>query len=129
MAGFKFWEHPHEEWRDVRGYPDYEVSNMGRVRSYRQPGRPGHILSARYKKRWGYYQVVLLNREKLVHVLVAEAFLDERPLGHEVNHIDGKKTNNAASNLEWVTRSENLRPAYALGLRTPRKSKLVGATT
>ena len=59
-----------------------------------------------------------------VNRLVALAFLDN-PLGKpEVNHKDGNKRNNAVSNLEWATRSENELHAFATGLKTgPRGSR------
>lgn len=53
-----------------------------------------------------------------VHRLIAMAFVPN-PDGHkEVNHIDGNKENNHYSNLEWCTRSHNLKHAFSLGLRT-----------
>ncbi len=52
-----------------------------------------------------------------VHRLVAQYFCDGYAEGLVVNHIDGDKTNNRSSNLEWVTRSENDLHAFSLGLR------------
>lgn len=54
---------------------------------------------------------------KLVHCLVAEAFLGPRPSGHEINHLDGDKGRAHANNLEYVTPAENMRHAYKMGLR------------
>jgi hypothetical protein len=51
-----------------------------------------------------------------VHRLVMEAFLGLNPDRKEVNHIDGDKSNNKLSNLEWVTHSENHRHAASAGL-------------
>lgn len=59
---------------------------------------------------------------KIVHRLVAQAFLAPDPTRPEVNHIDGVKTNNHASNLEWVTSLENQRHAVAIGLH-PKGSR------
>lgn len=51
-----------------------------------------------------------------VHRLVAQAFVSGYSEGKHVNHIDGNKFNNCSSNLEWVTRSENMLHAYDTGL-------------
>lgn len=133
MAGQQM---PSEIWKPVLGWEDaYEVSNLGRVRSVdrvamRKDGKPlkvkGRILLAKPNGR-GYPRVTL-NRGgesgwALVHRLVADAFLDA-PDGEigclrgqfVINHKDGNKINNAVSNLEWVTTSENYHHAKRTGL-------------
>jgi hypothetical protein len=59
----------------------------------------------------GYPRVNLFDRGniqcRLVHVLVARAFLGQCPEGHEINHKDGNRVNAALSNLEYITRSAN----------------------
>lgn len=58
-----------------------------------------------------------------LHRLVAQAFLPN-PNGYtQVNHIDGNRYNNAASNLEWCSPSQNVRHAYNTGLKTNRGEK------
>ena len=114
-----------EEWRDIKDYPAYEVSNFGRVRKKDRPvtqfGHKEHytrVMKGRVLKTGilnsGYLVVWLCDGGKkkavTVHRLVAVAFVDGE--GNDVNHIDGNKCNNKASNLEWVTRSENLIHAY-----------------
>lgn len=105
-------DYEHEEWRDVVGYEGrYQVSNMGRVWSARSM-RP--LTST--KGAHGYLQVGLCNEDGKsktygIHRLVAMAFIGELPDGCEVNHRDGCKTNNVASNLEYVTHSQNIRHA------------------
>ena len=74
------------------------------------------------KRGSGYYMINLGGRTNLekwaVHRLVAEVWLD-RPEGKtQINHIDGNKGNNSVSNLEWVTRSENMQHAWETGLCT-----------
>lgn len=100
-----------EVWKPVVGFEGvYSVSNLGRVR--REKGfrcRKTRVLKPGFNA--SYLFVVLcvdgIHHRKLVHVLVAAAFIGPRPLRHQVNHIDGIKTNNKAANLEYVTPSEN----------------------
>lgn len=58
---------------------------------------------------------------KRVHRLVADSFYDGEHDGLDVNHIDGNKTNNHISNLEFCTRSENLNHAFQHGLKQPSR--------
>lgn len=113
-----------EEWRPVPGYEGvYDVSSLGRVRrlqQYRQR-TPDGVLK-RYVAPSGYVRVTLSRNDRTcqfgVHQLVAAAFLGPRPDGLMVNHIDGVKTNNEPSNLEYVTSAENNRHAFRAGLNS-----------
>lgn len=99
-----------EQWKDIKGYEDYyEVSNLGNVRSKVS----GELLKPFSGSR-KYLSVDLGYAEKpkrvTVHKLVMETFNPEGYFeGAEVDHIDGDKTNNKLSNLEWVTHDENMR--------------------
>ena len=104
-----------EDWRDVRGNPGYEVSSSGEVKNI----KTGKILKPG-RHRQGYSMVHLSDQNvvhgKTVHRLVAEAFIPNPEQKPQVNHIDGNKSNNQVSNLEWNTGSENTVHAYRTGL-------------
>lgn len=116
------------EWRRVAGYEDsYEVSSTGQVRSLDRNVSKGTYIIHRKGKLLkplqdfaGYFYVCLANsgkqKQKFIHVLVAEAFLPKPNYKVEVNHKDGDKSNNDVSNLEWVTHRYNIDHSFALGL-------------
>lgn len=116
----------------VPGYEGlYEVSDCGRVFSVERVvlGRDGnkYPFPAKEKalhpnKNVEYLQVNLwkdgVGSTLYVHRVVAEAFLPKLKDKPEVNHIDGNRTNNHVSNLEWVDSSGNSQHAVDTGLRT-----------
>lgn len=115
-----------EIWKDVEGFEGiYQVSNCGNVK--RLPGQCGtayrkeRILSKSLTHD-GYEKVRLIHNEKdatkRVHRIVAEAFVPNPDGKETVNHIDGNKRNNFATNLEWMDRHEQLDHAYRLNLKT-----------
>lgn len=53
--------------------------------------------------------------------MTTKAFIGDRPLNYEINHIDGDKTNNRAENLEYCTKSENMQHSLKTGLSKPTK--------
>lgn len=106
-------ENTNEEWRACIGFPGYAVSNFGNVRSLdrtittthgSQRTCKGQMLKARPTKE-GYLIATLsiggIHWHKLVHVLVAHAFLGEPPAGAEVHHKNRWRSDNRAANLEY----------------------------
>jgi len=119
-----------QTWLPVPGWEGlYEVSDLGLVWSnYKWQKRQGHLLKTPVDNR-NYQQVNLsgggVKKHTHVHVLVAMAFHGPCPPGMECRHLDGNRSNNAASNLAWGTTSEN---NYDLVRHGTHYSKYRGAT-
>ena len=115
-----------EVWRDVVGFEGvYVVSNLGNVARVRNGSlRQLKKCPAGGKHNCDYLYVSLTHRDKVrfssVHRLVAEAFCKKGPRQNEVDHIDGNKLNNNASNLRWMTHLGNVR-AYLNGSKKGAK--------
>jgi len=113
-----------EVWVNCPGFPRYLVSSLGRFK------RAESGKTMRFIKDTNGYPVVQLyvdgkQKAVLAHRIVCEAFHGPQPTGKTmVNHIDGTRNNNAASNLEWVSRSGNARHSWSL-LRERAKTELV----
>jgi len=115
-----------ERWNPIAYYEGlYDVSNLGRIRcsSTRKGAVRWRIISQQLGTKG--YPIVRLHKNGgrfrvRTHKLVAEAFIGECPIGKECNHKDGIKTNNRATNLEYITSLENRYHAIQLGL-TPAK--------
>lgn len=131
MSKKKYIENPEKMWKDVNGYEGvYEVSNQGDVRSVDRVIKcsNGKILNVKGKNMTqresrGYKRVGLSkgHKEKVysVHRLVAKAFILNEFNKKTVNHIDGNRSNNMCSNLEWSTLSENIKHSFeSLGKKT-----------
>lgn len=109
---------PAEEWRKCTFCPDYEVSSLGRVRSLdrmikKKNGwtqkRVGQMLipGTCNRKDKQYHFVVINGVARLLHRVVALAFLPNPANLRTVDHIDRNRLNNAVSNLKWASHSEN----------------------
>ena len=119
-----------ECWKDIPGYEGrYQVSDQGRVKalSFMQRWRHGlrrvrERILAQQPINSGYMIVHLhldnVQKARTVHRLVAAAFCPCVDPSLDVNHIDGNKKHNHASNLEWLERTANHDHAVLLGLNT-----------
>lgn len=124
-----------EIWLPIELTPNYLASNFGRVKSIsrlKDRGIKGNcitkdtILKQALQKN-GYLTLSICANNKvynkLVHILVAKAFILNIENKPDVNHIRGIKTDNRASELEWVTKSENTLHAISTGLMKVRTGK------
>jgi hypothetical protein len=112
-----------EVWAVVAIEPRYQVSNLGRVIGPRGLMRPrmdrGGYMGVRLGKR-------IKNCSQKIHRLVAMAFCPGWIDGLEVNHKNGIRDDNRADNLEWVTRSQNVRHAQQVLGAKPSQAGRVG---
>lgn len=102
----------------VLGFDRYEINRLGEV--YNR--RTGKQIKA-FTHTCGYTYVSLnggTSKVQRLHKFVALAFIPNPHGYRELNHIDGVKANNKVSNLEWCTRSYNMKHAVAMGLHRGR---------
>jgi len=110
-----------EIWKEIKNYEDYEISNLGRVKSLARTIYKTDGTTQTYKEKFlkptvnsGYLKVKLAknlkSKVKKVHQLVAVAFLNHTPNGFKavVDHIDNNPLNNELGNLQIITQRENL---------------------
>ena len=140
-----------ENWKDIDGFPGYQVSDQGRVRTFwKKKHYPTGYGTYRYLSDEpaimsqsddgnGYMKLMLYSKSdnrrvcKKVHRLVAEAFIDHDDRDDTVDHIRSGaygKLDNSVSNLRWIPRSENIRKAYRDGVcdeRIRRQNKAIVA--
>jgi hypothetical protein len=102
--------------KEIKDYENYFVTTDGKIFNMKR----NKYLSP-CKDKLGYVGVLLSKsgflKRHYVHRLVANAFIDNPMNYNEVNHINGDKSDNRIENLEWCSRSQNIKHAYATGLK------------
>lgn len=105
-------------WADIPDVEGYEASHKGEIRNK----KTGRILK-QFVGKDGYIRTQIAGKTRLVHRMIADTYLRKQEGKNFVNHMDGDKQNNNVGNLEWVTRSENMKHAYMHGLKSSAGSQ------
>ncbi len=98
-----------EEWRAIPDFPEYQISNLGRVKSlnYKNTGKEQIM---KQNLRGGYLCVQIWNKKgcyrRAVHIFEALAFLENPENKPTIDHINQDKLDNRLENLRWATYSE-----------------------
>lgn len=112
-----------EIWVDIINFPDYKISNFGRVKSLKR----SNSLILKQKDIRGYKSICLRNKEikksLQIHRLVAIAFIDNEKNKPTVNHKNLKKYDNTVENLEWATHKEQSKHSWEFGNRNQSGEK------
>jgi len=103
------------EFIPIKSHPDYEISKEGIIRKIKTSA-----IKSQYLNDKGYYMISirygLKSNPYRVSRMVAETFIPNPENKPEVNHINGIKTDNLWTNLEWSTHKENMEHAQRTGL-------------
>ena len=126
-------------FKDIPGYESfYQINSLGEIRSLDRviTRKNGIIQTLRGATKSnvindnGYLTINLYKQGKAkcfkIHRLLGLIFIDNPSNYKCINHIDGKKTNNNLSNLEWCSHSQNNKHAFDTGLRIPPKTVMAG---
>lgn len=116
-----------EVWKDIPGYEGlYQASNYGRIATLRY----GFKIRALVRNTSGYIQCAFRINNKiktfLVHILVANTFNDKCINCTQVDHINNIKSDNRSSNLQWVSKSDNIKYNYSRGITSIEKQGAKG---
>jgi hypothetical protein len=121
-TSFKVGDFVKEVWKIILDFPNYSISNLGRVKNHstglvlkQTPNTKGYLSVKLYMNKKGYI--------KRVHIIVGAYFIKNPENKPQLNHKYGKNRN-TIMDLEWVTQSENMLHAYATGLNLPARGEL-----
>jgi len=116
--------------RPIPGFPDYSITEDGRVWSIPRKGKRRNKCGDKWlkpRKHKGYMWVSITKQGKCyrrsVHQLLLETYVGPKPPDQECRHLDGNKANNRLDNLKWGTRKENVLDSVKHGTHKGFKRK------
>lgn len=115
-----------EIWKPIKGFEGkYLVSDLGRIKSLPNRTRKTELILKPQNQTYSFIDLCKDGKVKkmTIHRIVAMNFLDNPEDKPQVNHINGDKLDNRVVNLEWSTRSENVKHSYTTGLNSSVGSK------
>jgi len=123
-----------ENWRTIPGYTRYEISDMGRIKTFNWKNKGTEAIMKPALDGSGYLRTMLKRDidDKIhtikVHRLVLITFVGSPEKDQECNHINGIRSDNRLINLEWVSHSENLKHSFHIGFSSNIGEKNPAAT-
>lgn len=121
-----------EIWKKAIGYSSYEVSNLGRIKTFNWKNTGREAIMKPALDGSGYLRTVMKDdngesKTIKVHRVILNTFnFNDNYKNLEVNHKDGNKSNNNIDNLEWVTRQQNIQHCIDNNLQYVLKGEEIG---
>jgi len=123
-----------EIWKTIPGYSLYQISDMGRLKTFNWKNTGREAIMRPALDGSGYLRTMLKRdtdgkiETVKVHRLVLLAFTGNPVNGSQCNHINGIRSDNRLLNLEWISHSENIKHSFRIGLSNNKGEKNPAAT-
>lgn len=101
-------------WKKMNRHPSYEISEEGVIKRTRTDELLSPFLAGN-----GSLRITIDGKTEYIHRLVAESYISNPEGKPDVRHLDGDKTNNHISNLEWAWHSDTQKASYGVGTNAP----------